>query len=156
MYNEETLNRWNMTEEECDKAIRKIRIPNMRLTYQEKEELLFHIKEFGDDPNDYETLKYHVEFSRKLEKEAKEDKKLVRDFVKEWKRLELKYNSLNSDLQDKSLDELTEMWMTNYFELYFMEDHFDGIKDVGGKKYAQYYCYNVGICPSEEVSMWRD
>lgn len=156
MYNEEILNKWNLTEEECDKAIRKITIKGMRLTFDEKSELFFGIMEGFYDADDEEAMKESIEFGRKLQEELKEDKKLVRDFVKEWRRLELKYNSLNSDLQDKSLDELTEMWMTNYFELYFMEDHFDSIKDVGGKKYAQYYCYNVGICPESEVSLWRD
>lgn len=154
MYNKETLNRWNMTEEECDKAIRAIRIPEMRLTYDEKEELLFHIKEFGDAPDDYETLRGHVEFSRKMAKEMEEDKKLVREFVKEWRRLERKYDSF--EFEDKSLDELTEMWMNNYFELYFMADKFELIQYYGAKEYAQLYCYNVGICPDSEVSMWRD
>lgn len=156
MYNEETLNKWNLTEEECDKEIRKITIKGMRLTFDEKSELFFEIMEGLTDGNDEEAMRESIEFSRKVKAELEEDKKLVKDFVKEWRRLELKYNSLNSDLQDKSLDELTEMWMTNYFELYFMEDHFDSIKDVGGKKYAQYYCYNVGICPESEVSLWRD
>ena len=44
----------------------------------EKEELIFHIREFGDDPEDYETLKGHILFTRKLAKELKEDKKLRR------------------------------------------------------------------------------
>lgn len=152
MYNKETLNKWNMTEEECDKAIRKIKIPNMRLTYEEKEELLFHIKEFGDDPEDYETLKFHVEFSRKLEAEHKEDLKLVREFVKEWRRLERKYDCF--EFEDKTLDELVDMWVSNYFELYFMADKFELIQYYGAKEYAQLYCYNVGVCPDNEVSMW--
>ena len=41
MYNEETLNKWNLTEEECDKEIRKITIKGMRLTFDEKSELFF-------------------------------------------------------------------------------------------------------------------
>lgn len=154
MYKKEILDKWGLTAEECEKEIRAITIPGMKLTYEEKEELIFHIREFGDDPEDYETLKGHILFTRKLAKELKEDKKLVKEFVKEWRRLELKYSSLNSDLMEKSLDELTDMWMSNYFELYFMEDHFDCIKEDGGKRYAQYYCYNVGICPESEVSMW--
>ena len=156
MYNKETLNKWNMTEEECDKAIRKITIKGMRLTYEEKEELLFFFEEGIIARDDIEAQIKNVEFGRKLAREMEEDKKLVREFVKEWRRLERKYDGLNSDLEDKSLDELTEMWMTNYFELYFMEDKFDLIKYYGAEEYAQLYCYNVGACPESEVSMWRD
>ena len=145
-----------MTEDDETKAIKNITIPGMRLTYDEKAELLFHIKECGDDPEDYETLRHHIEFGRQLEKEYQEDKKLVRAFVKEWKRLNMKYDGSlgQSDLDNKTLDELTEMWIDNYFELYFMADKFDLIKYYGAKEYAQLYCYNVGICPDSEVSMW--
>lgn len=155
MYNEETLNRWNLTEEECDKAIRKITIKGMRLTYDEKSELFFEIMEGLTDGNDEEAMRESIEFSREMTKKMEEDRKKVREFVKEWRRLEVKYNSLNSDIEDKSLDELTDMWINNYFELYFMEDHFDCLEE-NPKGYAQYYCYNVGICPESEVSIWRD
>lgn len=155
MYNKETLNRWNMTEEECDKATRKITIKGMRLTYEEKESLLFYFMEGFISRDDIDSQIAHIEDMRNDAKELEKDKKLVREFVKEWRRLELKYSSLNSDIKDKSLDELTDMWMTNYFELYFMEDHFDCLAE-NPKGYAQYYCYNVGICPIEEVSIWRD
>lgn len=155
MYNEETLKRWNMTEEECDKAIRQIRIKGMRLTYEEKEELFFYFQEGAMSRDDIDAQIDAIEFGRKLAKEMEEDKKLVRAFVKEWRRLEIKYDYLNSDLREKSLDELTEMWMNNYFELYFMDDHFDCLAE-NPKGYAQYYCYNVGICPESEVSIWRD
>lgn len=156
MFKDELLDKWNMTEEECEKAISKIRLKGFRLTHEEKEELFFYFQEGVMSRDDVNAQIDTIEFGRKMQKEMEEDKKLVRAFVKEWKRLEVKYSSLNSDLQDKSLDELTEMWINNYFELYFMEDHFDCIKDIGAKEYAQYYCYNVGICPSEEVSIWRD
>ena len=155
MYNEETLNRWNLTEEECDKAIRKITIKGMRLTYDEKSELFFEIMEGLTDGNDEEAMRESIEFSREMTKKMEEDRKKVREFVKEWRRLEVKYSSLNSDIADKSLDELTDMWMNNYFELYFMEDHFDCLEE-NPKGYAQYYCYNVGCCPESEVSIWRD
>lgn len=156
MYNEETLNKWNMTEEDCEKAIRKISIKGMRLTHDEKAELLFFFEEGIISRDDLDAQISHIEFGRKLAKEFEEDKKLVKDFVKEWRRLKVKYDGLNSDLQDKSLDELTDMWITDYFELYFMEDKFDLIKYHGAKEYAQLYCYNVGICPSEEVSIWEE
>ena len=45
MYNKETLNKWNMTADECDKAVRKITVKGYRLTYDEKEELLFFFEE---------------------------------------------------------------------------------------------------------------
>lgn len=144
-----------MTEEECEKAINKIRIKGFRLTHEEKEDLLYFFEEGIIARDDIDAQISHVEFGRKLDAEMKEDEKMVREFVKEWKRLEKKYDYLNSDLQDKSLDELTEMWMTNYFELDFMERFFELIKYHGAKEYAQVYCYNVGICPESEVSLWR-
>ena len=154
MFKEEYLQKWNLTPEECEKQIKKITLPGMRLTHDEKEQLFFNINEFGDNPNDIQSLKEFIQFSRQLEKEMKEEKKLVKQFVKEWKRLNIKYDYLNQDLKEKSLDELTEMWMNNYFELYFMGTHFDCIAE-NPKGYAQYYCYNVGICPVEEVSIWK-
>ena len=156
MYNEETLNRWNMTAEECDKAIRKITLKGFRLTYEEKEELFFYFQEGIMTEDDIDSQIETIEFGRKLAREMEEDKKLVREFVKEWRRLEMKYDGLNSDLQDKSIDELTDMWISNYFELDFMERYFDRIEYHGAKEYAQLYCHNVGICPEKEVSIWRD
>ena len=152
MYNKETLNKWNMTEDECEKAIKKITVKGMRLTHDEKEELLFFFKEGVIDEDDIDAQTKHIEFGRKLAQEMKEDEKLVREFAKEVRRLERKYDCF--DYEDKSLDELTQMWINNYFELYFMEEYLELIKDAGAKEYAQYYCYNVGICPESEVSMW--
>lgn len=154
MYKQEFLDKWNMTEDECEKAIRKITIKGMRLTFDEKSELFFEIMEGLTDGEDENAMRDSIEFSRKVKAEIEADKKLVKEFVKEWKRLEIKYSSLNSDIADKSLDELTEMWITNYFELYFMDTHFDCLAE-NPKQYAQYYCYNVGICPIDEVSMWK-
>ena len=155
MYNKKTLNRWNMTEDECEKAIRKIRIPNMRLTYAEKEDLFFFIKEGIIAEDDIDEQISHVEWDRNLKAKMEADKKLVREFAKNVRRLEKKYDCFNSDLEDKSLDELTEMWINNYFELYFMEDHLDSIKDKGAKEYAEYYLHIRGVIPSDEVSMWK-
>lgn len=154
MYNKETLNKWNMTEDECERAIKKITIKDMRLTHDEKAELFFYIKEGMIDEDDIDEQISMIEFGRKNAKKIKEDKKLVKEFVKEWKRLELKHDYLNKDLKDKSLDELTEMWINDYFELYFMEEHFDRIKDTGAKEYAQYYLHIRGVIPASEVSMW--
>jgi len=154
MYKQEFLDKWNMTEDECEKAIRKITIKGMRLTFDEKSELFFEIMEGLTDGEDENAMRDSIEFSRKVKAEIEAEKKLVKEFVKEWKRLEIKYSSLNSDIADKSLDELTEMWITNYFELYFMDTHFDCLAE-NPKQYAQYYCYNVGICPIDEVSMWK-
>ena len=69
MYNKETLNKWNMTEDECEKAINQIKIPDMRLTHDEKEELIWYIMEGITKEDDYEGLRAHIEFSRKLAKE---------------------------------------------------------------------------------------
>ena len=76
----------------------------------------------------------------------------MREFVKEWRRLERKYDGF--DYEDKTLDELVDMWISNYFELYFMADKLELIQYYGAKEYAQVYCYNVGVCPASEVSMW--
>ena len=152
MYNKETLNKWNMTEEECDKAVRKITVKGYRLTYDEKEELLFFFEEGYIARDDVDAQISHIEFSPKLAREFEEDKAQVREFVKEWRRLERKYDCF--ELENKTLDELVEMWLDNYFELYFMEDKLDLIKYYGAKEYAQLYCYNVGVCPDNEVSMW--
>jgi len=143
-----------MTEEECDKEIRKISIKGMRLTYDEKSELFFEIMEGLTDADDEAAMKESIEFSRRMAKEMEEDKKLVREFVKEWRRLERKYDCF--EMEDKSLDELTDLWIDNYFELYFMEDKLELIKYYGAKEYAQIYCHNVGICPESEVSIWKD
>ena len=85
-------------------------------------------------------------------REFEEDKAQVREFVKEWRRLERKYDCF--ELENKTLDELVEMWLDNYFELYFMEDKLDLIKYYGAKEYEQVYCYTVSVCPASEVSMW--
>lgn len=152
MYNKETLKRWNMTEDECERAINKIRVKGMRLTHDEKEDLLFFFEEGFIARDDIQAQINHVEFGRKLDAQMKADEKLVREFVKEWRRLERKYD--NFDHEDKSLDELTSMWIEDYFELDFMERFFELIKYHGAKEYAQVYCYNIGVCPHEEVSMW--
>ena len=153
MYNEKLLNKWNMTEEDCEKAINKIRIKGFRLTHEEKDLIFFCIMEGIIAEDDIESQIEMVEFERKNNEELKENQRKVREFVKEWRRIQRKYGYFGHE--DKSLDELTDMWMTNYFELYFMGDHFDAIEDIGGKAYAQYYCYNVGICPESEVEMWK-
>ena len=66
MYNKETLNKWNMTQDECDKAVRKITVKGYRLTYEEKEELLFFFEEGLIARDDHDEIVEHIEFSRKL------------------------------------------------------------------------------------------
>ena len=127
----------------------------MRLTFEEKDELFFCIKEGMTAEDDLEELIAQVKFSRQVKKEIQEERKLVKRFVKEWRRLEEKHDYLNSNLREKSLDELTDMWMNNYFELYFMDDHFDAIEDCGPEKYAQYYLHIRGVVPESEVTMWE-
>lgn len=153
MYNQKTLLKWGVTEEEAEKQIQKIRIPKMRLTHTEKEDLYWYIMEGYNNIDDYEALKDIVLFDRETKKEMENDRKEIRKFIKEWRRLERKYNSF--DYEDKSLDELTEMWMNDYFELYFMDCHLESIKYYGAKEYAQYYLHIRGVIPSEEVTMWN-
>ena len=152
MYNKELLNKWNMTEEQCDKAIREITLKGYRLSYDEKEDLLYFFEEGLIARDDVDAQISHVEFGRKLAREFEEDKKLTREFVKEWRRLSRKYDLF--DEEDKSLDELVEMWLDNHFELHFMEK-LGCLKYYGAKQYAQVYCHNVGICPASEVEMWE-
>ena len=152
MYKQELLNKWNMTEDECERAIDSITIKGMRLTHDEKEDLLFFFEEGIIARDDIDAQISHVEFGRKLQKKFEDDKKQVREFVKEWKRLEIKYDCF--DYEDKTLDELVEMWIDNYFELYFMEEHLERIKYYGAKEYAQYYLHVRGQIPESEVSMW--
>ena len=154
MINEKTLKRWNMTADECDKEIRKITVKGFRLTYDEKEELFFLIKENCFDADDHDALVRHLNYGRELAKEVKETEKKIRDFVKEWRRICMKYDGLNTDIEAKSIDELVKMWCEDYFELYFMEDKVELIEYYGAKNYAQLYCYNVGACPESEVKMW--
>ena len=115
------------------------------------EELEEKLKEIPDE------VSYTEEELKEIEKEMEEDlrkvKENVKEFVKEWRRLCKKYDMF--DEEGKTLDELVDMWMDKHYELYFMEDHYDMIEDTGGKEYAQYYCYNVGICPAEEVEIWN-
>ena len=152
MYNKETLNKWNMTEDECERAIKQTTIKGMRLTHEEKDDLFFFIQEGIIAKDDIDAQIKHVEFGRKFAQELEEDKKLVKEFVKEVRRLERKYDCFEHE--DKSLDELVEMWIDNYFELYFMEEHLELIKHYGAKEYAQYYLNVRGQIPDNEVSMW--
>ena len=152
MYNKETLNKWNMTEDECERAIKKITIKGMRLTHKEKEDMLYYFEEGLIARDDIDAQIKHIEFERKLAQKFEDDKKLVREFAKEVRRLERKYDGF--DFEDKSLDELTEMWLDDYFELNFLEDHFERIKYHGAKEYAQYYLHVRGQIPESEVSMW--
>ena len=80
--------------------------------------------------------------------------KNVKKFAREVRRLERKYDMENRDIAEKSLDELASMWINDYFELYFLDDHYDCLAE-NPKHYAQYYCYNVGLVPVEEVEMWK-
>lgn len=115
------------------------------------EELEERLKEIPDAP-EY-TEEEWKEIEKEMEEDLKKTKEKVKEFVKEWRRLCKKYDCF--DEKGKTLDELVDMWINNYFEIYFMEDHYDMIEYDGGKKYAQYYCYNVGICPAEEVEVWN-
>ena len=154
MFKEEFLQSWNMTEEECEKAIRKITLPHMRLTFDEKTHLFFLIQEGMAEADDVEELSNQIKFLREVDKEIEEDNKLIKRFAKEVRRLEEKYECLNPDIAEKTLDELTSMWINDYFELYFMDDHFDSIVDAGPEKYAQYYLHVRGVIPESEVTMW--
>lgn len=153
MYNHETLTKWGLTPQECDKEIRKIRIPNMRLTYDEKETLIWYIKEGYIEADDYDKLAEHIQFERDMQKEFEEEKKLIKQFIKEWRRLERKYDSYNHE--DKSLDELVDMWIHDYFCLDFMDCHLESIKYYGAKEYAQVYLHLRGVIPEKEVTMWH-
>ena len=152
-YNQECLNRWGITPEQEDALIRDVRCKGYRLNYDEKAMLFFYSQEYGLDLSDEFEKARLVEDDRQSRREMEADMKLVREFVKEVRRLERKYDGF--DYEDKTLDELTDMWCENYFELYFLADHLDCIKDVGPKKYAQYYLHIRGVVPSDEVTLWE-
>lgn len=80
---------------------------------------------------------------------------LVKRFAKEVLRLQEKYGYTYKNLAGKSLDEITQMWIDNYFELYFLDDHYDAIEDCGPERYAQYYLHIRGVVPESEVTMWK-
>ena len=81
--------------------------------------------------------------------------KLVREFAKEVRRLEKKYECTCKVTEGKTLDELTDMWINDFFELYFIDDHYEAIKECGPKQYAQYYLNIRGVVPKSEVTMWK-
>lgn len=155
-WNEECYQKWNMTIDEVDKETEKITIKGLKLTQSEKDTCFYFLKEY---PEEYSledgTLKELIIGMRNDEKEwQKNEGKQIREFVKEWRRLEKKYDCFQ--YEDKTLDELVDMWTHNHFCIYFLDDHLDSIMLSGGKKYAQYYCYNAGIAPEEEVTMWQE
>ena len=141
-----------MTPEQVEAETRKIRLKGLRLTKSEKDTCFWMKKEYGETE---EELKELIIRQREEMKEWEQNEgKQLREFVKEWRRLERKYGSFQ--YEDKTIDELVQMWSTNYFELYFLDTHLDCIMSAGGKKYAQYHCYNIGLCPEKEVTMWQD
>ena len=146
---------WCMTPSQVENATQKITIKGLRLTKAEKDTCFYMLHTY---PEEYSlkdnTMKNCILKSREEEQNWKQNEgKQIREFVKEWRRLGRKYHSF--DYEDKTLDELVEMWTHNYFCLYFLDSYLDCIMYSGGKKYAQYYCYNVGLCPEKEVTLWR-
>ena len=143
-----------MTPDEVEAETQKIRIKGLRLTKDEKDTCFYLIHTYPEDNYDEEKLQEFIlrERQDKKEWEQKEGKQL-QEFVKEWKRLEKKYDCF--EFEDKTLDELIDMWTSNYFCIYFLDDHLDCIMDCGGKKYAQYYLHIRGVIPEKEVTMWK-
>ena len=149
-YDDHTLQRWGITREEAEKELEKIKIKGLRLKHDEKEDLLWHIHEHNPTEDE---LKETILFYREIEKEEKEDYRKTRQFVKEIRRLERKYDCF--DYEHKTLDELTEMWLNDYFELYFKDCHLESIHYYGAKEYAQVYLHTRGVIPECEVTLWQ-
>ena len=154
-WTQECYERWNKTPEQVIQETRKIRIQGLRLTKDEKNTCFYFMQEY---PEEYSledgTLKELIIEMRNDEKKWEQNEgKQIREFVKEWRRLERKYDCFQDE--DKTLDELVEMWMKNYYCIYFLDDHLDCIMMNGGKKYAQYYLHIRGVIPEKEVTIWQ-
>lgn len=147
--------KWKKTPEQVEKETQKIRIKGLRLTKEEKNTCFFFLQEYPEEysTNDNTLKKLIIQMRKDVEEWDKNEGKQIREFVKEWRRLERKYDCFQDE--GTSLDELVHRWTHNYYCLYFIDDHLDCIMMNGGKKYAQYYCYNVGICPKKEVTIWQ-
>ena len=82
-FKNELYKKWNMTEEQAIKEARKIKVEGLRLTEQEKMNLLFEAKEFGLNLNNEDEKRHSIEFERKLyaefEQEDKNLKKMAKD-----------------------------------------------------------------------------
>lgn len=155
-WKKECYERWAKSSQQVEDETNKIRIKGLRLTKSEKDTCFFLLNDYPEEYSlkEPQKLKDFIISMRNDEKEWEQNEgKQIREFVKEWRRLERKYQSFQ--YEDKNLDELVDMWTTNYFCIYFLDDHLDSIMYSGGKHYAQYYCYNVGICPEKEVSIWQ-
>lgn len=154
-WKQECYERWNKTPEQVEEETRKITLKGIRLTKEEKDTCFYYLQEF---PEDYKiedgSLKQTIlEMRENAKKWEQNEGKQIREFVKEIRRLERKYDCFQEE--DKTLDELVEMWMHNYFCIYFLDDHLDCIMMNGGKKYAQYYLHIRGVIPEKEVTLWQ-
>ena len=155
-WKKECYERWAKTPTQVEKETNKITLKGLRLTRDEKDTIFFLTNDY---PHEYtleepEKLKDFIIRERKETKECEQNEgKQLREFAKEIRRLERKYDCFH--YEDKTIDELVEMWIANYFCLYFLDDHLDSIMYDGGKNYAQYYLYNAGVIPESEVKMWQ-
>lgn len=146
-------------EKPTEAFIDSIKIKGFKLKRDEKEELAFKILNFGLDMSNEDAMIKSLLISRKLEKEMQEEikkwEKQQKAFVKEWRRLSIKYNYFTEEEKNSPLEDFIEKWDNDYYEIGFMWEYRDSIEYYGGKKYAQYYCATRGICPDSEVEMWK-
>lgn len=146
---------WGKSSTQVEEETQKITIKGLRLTRDEKDTCFYFLHQY---PEEYSltdgTLKELIlEMREDAVKWEKNEGKQIREFVKEIRRLERKYDCFQEE--DKTLDELVDMWMHNYFCIYFLDDHLDCIMMNGGKKYAQYYLHIRGVIPEKEVTIWQ-
>ena len=127
-WKKECYERWAKSSQQVEDETKKIRIKGLRLTKSEKDTCFFLLNDYPEEYSlkEPQKLKDYIIRMRNDEKEWEQNEgKQIREFVKEWRRLERKYDCFQ-------------------YEMY-----------SGGKHYAQYYCYNVGICPEKEVTLWQ-
>lgn len=82
-FKNELYEKWNMTEEQAIKEARKIKVEGLRLTEQEKMNLLFEAKEFGLNLNNEDEKRHSIEFERKLYAEFEQDDKNLKQMAKD-------------------------------------------------------------------------
>ena len=72
-----------MTEKQAINEARKIKVKGLRLTENEKMDLLFEAKEFGLNLNNEDEKRHSIEVSRKLEAEFEQEMKNLKKMSKD-------------------------------------------------------------------------
>lgn len=82
-FKKELYEKWQMTEKQAINEARKIKVKGLRLTENEKMDLLFEAKEFGLNLNNEDEKRHSIEVSRKLEAEFEQEMKNLKKMSKD-------------------------------------------------------------------------